>query len=76
MLLRGYIAAAEYYPEAEVCVKSFQDCLDYAWEHFLVNGTLPVNLLGGWNEAGNDVNMMFTFARAAEYAGLATFLTR
>lgn len=76
VLLRGYIAAAGYYPEAEVCVKSFQDCLDYAWDHFLVNGTLPVNLLGGWNEAGNDVNMMFTFARAAEFAGLATFLTR
>ena len=75
VLLRGYIAAAEYFSGADVCVNSFQDCLDYAWENYLENNTLPVSLLAGWNmdRTKNNVNLMFTFARAAEYATLSGY---
>lgn len=75
VLLRGYIAAAEHFEGADICVNSFQDCLDYAWDNYLENNTLPVSLLGGWSmdKTKNNVNMMFTFARAAEYATLAEY---
>lgn len=75
VLLRGFIASSECYEGADVCVKSFQDCLDYAWDNHLENGTLPADLLSGWDEdnAKNDVNLMFTFAHAAEYATLASY---
>ena len=75
VLLRGYIAAAGYFSGADVCVQSYQDCLDYAWDKFLENNTLPVSLLAGWNsdKSKNNVNLMFTFARAAEYATLAEY---
>lgn len=75
VLLRGYIAAAGYFSGAAVCVQSYQDCLDYAWDKFLKNNTLPVSLLAGWNsdKSKNNVNLMFTFARAAEYATLAEY---
>lgn len=75
VLLRGYIAAAGYFSGADVCVQSYQDCLDYAWDRFLENNTLPVSLLAGWNsdKSKNNVNLMFTFARAAEYATLAEY---
>ena len=48
---------------------------DDDWDRFLENNTLPVSLLAGWNsdKSKNNVNLMFTFARAAEYATLAEY---
>lgn len=75
VLLRGFIAASKHFDGADICVRSFQDCLDYAWDNYLKNNTLPVSLLEGWNmdNTKNEVNLMFTFARAAEYATLAEY---
>ena len=71
VLLRGYIAAAGYFSGADVCVQSYQDCLDYAWDKFLENNTLPVSLLAGWNsdKSKNNVNLMFTSDNAMPLYG-------
>ncbi len=75
VLLRGYIAASEYYSKADVYVKSFQDNLDCGWDNYLKDGMLPISLLAGWNKdsSKNEVNLMYTFARAADYANLAVY---
>ena len=75
VLLRGFQAVSEYYDKADLYVNSFQDNLDFGWENYLKNGMLPISLLAGWNKdsSKNEVNLMYTFARAAEYANLAVY---
>lgn len=75
VLLRGYLVASEYYDKAHVCVKSFQDNLDFGWDNYLKDGMLPISLLAGWSKDNtkNEVNLMYTFARAADYANLAVY---
>ena len=75
MLERGYADAVAYYPGAGVYAEAFQANLDYAYSHFLYESMLPPSLLVGWNQdrGKNNVEAMFTFAFAAEYASLSEY---
>src|SRR5690606_1487560 len=75
VLLRGYL---DLYPEYEGVanyVHTFQQNLDYGFDHYLQDGVLPTDLLKGWSkdEKSNQVEGMFQFTFAAEYAVLARF---
>lgn len=75
VLMRGYVDVHPFHEAASTAIGSFQRNLDYAWEHFLQEDMLPTSLLGGWNldRSKNNVEAMFTFAFAAEYAVLARY---
>lgn len=75
VLERGYADAVAYYPGAGVYAEAFQANLDYAYSHFLYESMLPPSLLVGWNQdrGKNNVEAMFTFAFAAEYASLSEY---
>lgn len=75
VLERSYVDASEYYPEAGTYAEAFQANLDYAYTNFLYKHMLPPNLLVGWNpdRGRNNMEAMFTFAFAAEYASLAEY---
>ena len=75
VLMRGYLDAYPYDMSAEIPLQSFQDNLDYSWEKYGYESTLPTNLLLGWgsDRSKQNVEGMFTFAFAAEYAALARF---
>lgn len=75
VLMRSWVDACKAYPGTEEPIASFQDNLDYAYENFLYKGMLPPSLLGGWNrdESKNDMEGMFAFTFAAEYAVLSRY---
>lgn len=75
VLLRGYLAAENQGIDAKVSIDSYQDNLDFAWAKYRMDGILPVNLLLGWNlsSASNNVEAMFSFTYASEYAMLANY---
>ena len=75
VLLRGYLAAEKQNIDAKVSIESYQNNLDYAWAKYRMDGILPVNLLLGWNlsSANNNVEAMFSFSYASEYAMLANY---
>lgn len=79
VLLRGWVDVSTHYSNVELNISTFQDNLDYAWDIYLKDNMLPPSLLYGWNiiKSQNNVEAMFTFAYAAEYAVLAKWqLTR
>ena len=60
---------------AESILSDFQTNLDYAWEHYLTDGFLPISLLTGWGES--PVTKGFhQLAFASEYAMLAVWHER
>ena len=60
---------------AESILEDFQTNLDYAWEHYLVDGFLPINLLTGWGDS--PVTKGFhQLAFASEYAMLSVWHER
>ena len=74
VLMRGYADVARADAECvATCIDAFQSNLDYAYARHLYKGSLPTNLLVGWNmdKGKNDTEAMFAFAFAAEYAALA-----
>lgn len=75
VLLRGYLAAENQGIDAKTSIDSYQNNLDYAWAKYRMDGILPVNLLLGWNlsSASNNVEAMFSFTYASEYAMLANY---
>ncbi len=75
VLMRGWVDMSPYYSNVSVQVNSFQKNLDHAYSNYLKDGILPPNLVYGWNpdESKNNVEAMFTFAFAAEYAVLAKY---
>jgi hypothetical protein len=75
VLMRGYVDVDPSYTNASVPINTFQQNLDYAYTNFLYQGFLPTNLLVGWSRenSNNNVEGMFTFAFAAEYAVLARY---
>lgn len=75
VLERSYVDAVKAYPGAGAYAEAFQANLDYAYGNFLYNHMLPPNLLVGWNSdrGRNNMEAMFTFAFAAEYASLAEY---
>ena len=75
--MRGYFEAYKYDISAETPLESFQANLDYAWVKYLYSSMLPTNLLLGWgaDRSKQNVEGMFVFAFAAEYAVLARYKT-
>lgn len=75
VLMRGYAAASKQSQTARDALNSFQQNLDYGWANHLYDGLLPTNLLVGWSRilANNQVEGMFAFAFASEYAQLANY---
>lgn len=73
VLLRGWVDVSAHYANVAVNIGTFQNNLDYAWKNYLKEDMLPANLLYGWNTiySKNNIEAMFTFAYAAEYAVLA-----
>lgn len=77
VLMRGYVDVFPFYANAALPIDSFQQNLDYSYENYLYGNMLPTSLLVGWNmdKSKNNVEAMFTFAFAAEYAVLSRYLT-
>lgn len=75
VLMRGYAEAYPQYQGTKTALDTFQGNLDYAWANYRRGGLLPVNLLVGWSmsKVNNNVESMFTFAYASEYAVLANW---
>lgn len=48
ILLQGYFDLAPFDSSVDLYIKGFQDSLDYAYDHFYLNGALPRDLLNGW----------------------------
>jgi len=81
VLMRAYADAAPYNTtvyngktHAENALLSFQQNLDYAYEHFNQGQMLPINLLYGWSISTGEQSVTKGFhqlAFAAEYAMLA-----
>ena len=86
VLMRAYVDAYPYnttvyngLPYAQNALESFQQNLDYAYEHFNRSAMLPINLLEGWDvSTGNpDVTKGFhQMAFASELAMLAVWHQR
>lgn len=72
--MRGWISAGNIGIDTKEGVSTFQTNLDYAWDNFLLNKTLPRGLTGGWsnNDAQNDVRALVAFAYASEYGMLVS----
>ena len=75
VLMRGFVDVYPRYNGVSTAIESFQKNLDYAYDKYLYKKMLPTNLLVGWSltKANNNVEGMFTFAFAAEYAALAKY---
>lgn len=75
VLMRSYIDIYPFYGSVADYIYTFQQNLDYGYEHFLHNGFLPTNLLRGWDTAieKNNIEGMFSFTFAAEYALLSQY---
>jgi hypothetical protein len=75
VLMRGYVDVYPAYEAIAEYIHSFQQNLDYGYDHFLYKGFLPTNLLVGWSYDNNNnkTEAMFNFAFAAEYAVLARY---
>lgn len=78
VLLRGWIDASFHYSNVDLNIMSFQNNLDYAWEHCLYRNQLPANLLQTWNKDRDKCRMegMFEFSYASDYAEIARYLIR
>ncbi|MBO4443249.1 MAG: alpha-1,6-mannanase [Bacteroidaceae bacterium] len=60
---------------SKILLDAIQKDLDYAWEHYLQDGFLPINLLEGWQET-TVTKGFHQLAFAAEYAMLAVWHER
>ena len=70
VLFRGYVDALSLDKAAGAYVESFQKNLDFGYQHYLMDGLLPRNLLRGWGKS-MVIGGMITFTYVAEYAILA-----
>ena len=75
VMMRGYVDLYPTHNPLTDYIATFQQNLDYGYDHFLYKGTLPTNLLTGWDEEQdkNNTEGMFSFTYAAEYAVLARY---
>ena len=83
VLMRAYVDAAAYNTtvyngktHAENALASYQQNLDYAFEHYNRGNMLPINLLNGWSVSTGNVDVTKGFhqlAFASEYAMLAVW---
>jgi hypothetical protein len=77
VLMRGYVDAYPAFQYTATCINTFQQNLDYGYDHYLYKSCLPTNLLVGWSltSSNNKTEAMFAFSFAAEYATLARYET-
>lgn len=77
VLMRGYVDAYASYSNSALPIDSFQQNLDYGYENHMYADMLPSSLLGGWSldRSKNNVEAMFTFAFATEYAVLSRYIS-
>ena len=75
VLMRGYVDFYPYCKPVATYIDTFQQNLDYGYQHFLHKGFLPTNLLAGWSHDNSDnrTEGMFNFSFAAEYALLSRY---
>ena len=75
--MRGYVDAYASYSNSALPIDSFQQNLDYGYENHMYADMLPSSLLGGWSldRSKNNVEAMFTFAFATEYAVLSRYIS-
>lgn len=75
VLMRGYMDVLPLHKGTANYLSAFQKNLDYGYEKHLYEGQLPTNLLAGWDKdrEKNNVEAMFMFAYAAQYAVLSHF---
>ncbi len=86
VLMRAYVDAHTYNTtiyngksHTQNALESFQQNLDYAYEHYNRSGMLPINLLGGWSLSTGDPDVTKGFhqmAFASELAMLAVWHQR
>ena len=76
--MRGWVDVSSFYTNVGLNVGSFQNNLDYAYSNYLKDGILPPSLLYGWSlqKGNNNMEGMFAFTFAAEYAVLAKYQTQ
>lgn len=77
VLMRGYVDAYGAYSNAALPIDSFQQNLDYGYGNYLYEDMLPTSLLAGWalDKSKNNIEAMFTFAFATEYAVLSRYIS-
>jgi predicted alpha-1,6-mannanase (GH76 family) len=75
VLMRAFVDIYPAYNASGKYIDSFQKNLDYGYDNYLQDGFLPTSLLVGWSRdnGNNNVEGMFTFAFASEYAVLAKY---
>lgn len=73
VLMRGYADVYPVHGQVDTYLHTFQQNLDYGYQNHLYNGFLPSDLLQGWNNDNWNMEGMFSFAFAAEYALLAKY---
>lgn len=75
VLMRSYVDAVPYSGNTTpaMALKSFQTCLDYAFENHNRDNLLPIHLLDGWGEE-TKTKGFHQFSFASEYAMLAVWL--
>ncbi len=78
VLMRGWVDVSEHYGNVSLNVGTFQKNLDYAYLNYLKDGVLPTSLIYGWSkdESNNNVEGMFAFTFAAEYAVLSGYYAK
>ena len=76
VLMRACVDAWAYDPDgAAKILNTFQEDLDFAWDHYLTDDCLPIDLIGGWGDS--PVTKPFhQLAFASEYAMLAVWRQR
>lgn len=75
VLVRGYMDVLPLHKGTATYLEAFQKNLDHGYDKHLYQGYLPTNLLAGWDkdQNKNNVEAMFMFAYAAQYAVLSQF---
>jgi predicted alpha-1,6-mannanase (GH76 family) len=75
VLMRSYTEIVPSHATAGTYADSFQKNLNYGYDNYAYKGFLPVNLLLGWSRDNNNnqVEGMFNFTYAAEFATLARY---
>ena len=78
VLMRAYVDASASPDPSSYCgqsLLSFETNLDYAYDHYLKNHMLPIDLLGGWGDS-TKTKGFHQVSFAAEYAMLAVWRHR
>ncbi|MBQ5972485.1 MAG: alpha-1,6-mannanase [Prevotella sp.] len=79
VLERGFIAATEFVEATKAYVEEEQACLDYAYDHHIIDGFMPINLIKGWDTSDESnpeqakISVMYALSRASEYGMMVKY---